>query len=134
MDDFLQLHEFDELRFDVRVHDCTYFLRASSVEEKQSWIDGIEANKVMPSQCHKLAAVLNVYLLQKWLVENGFDSNSMRRQGSILSLSTLSIASTSSYKVWNLIGSVHRYVSRVTSYIIVSLVNMHGLFFIAEEP
>lgn len=46
---FLQLHEFDELRFDVRVHDCTYFLRASTVEEKQGWIDSIEANKVIAS-------------------------------------------------------------------------------------
>ena len=46
-----QLHEFDEMRFDVRVHDCTYFLRASTVEEKQSWIDTIEANKVMVLQC-----------------------------------------------------------------------------------
>jgi len=45
-DTFFQLHEFDDLRFDVRVHDCTYFLRASTTEEKQSWIDGIEANKV----------------------------------------------------------------------------------------
>lgn len=45
-----QLHEFDELRFDIRVHDCTYFLRASSVEEKQSWIDSIEANKVISLQ------------------------------------------------------------------------------------
>ena len=50
-EDCFQLHEFDELRFDVRVHDCTYFLRASTVEEKQSWIDTIEANKVMVLQC-----------------------------------------------------------------------------------
>lgn len=41
-----QLHEFDELRFDIRAHDCTYFLRASSVEEKNSWVEAIEANKV----------------------------------------------------------------------------------------
>ena len=43
---FLQLHEFDELRFDIRAHDCTYFLRASTVEEKDSWVEAIEANRV----------------------------------------------------------------------------------------
>ena len=42
----LQLHEFDELRFDIRGHECTYFLRASSVEEKESWVEAIEGNKV----------------------------------------------------------------------------------------
>lgn len=42
----VQCHEFDELRFDVRVYDCTYFLRAPSVQEKQQWIEVIEANKV----------------------------------------------------------------------------------------
>lgn len=42
----LQLHEFDELRFDVRAHDCSYFLRATSVHEKDQWVEAIEANKV----------------------------------------------------------------------------------------
>ena len=42
----VQCHEFDELRFDVRVYDNTYFLRATSVQEKQQWIEVIEANKV----------------------------------------------------------------------------------------
>lgn len=42
----MQCHEFDELRFDVRVYDCTYFLRATTVQEKQQWIEVIEANKV----------------------------------------------------------------------------------------
>lgn len=41
-----QVHEFDELRFDIRGHECTYFLRASSVEEKDSWVEAIEGNKV----------------------------------------------------------------------------------------
>lgn len=42
----LQVHEFDELRFDIRGHECTYFLRASSVEEKDSWVEAIEGHKV----------------------------------------------------------------------------------------
>ena len=43
---YSQVHEFDELRFDIRGHECTYFLRASSVEEKDSWVEAIEGNKV----------------------------------------------------------------------------------------
>ena len=42
----LQVHEFDDVRFDIRAHDCTYFFRASTPEEKQTWIEVIEANKV----------------------------------------------------------------------------------------
>ncbi len=43
---YMQLHEFDELRFDVRAHDCNYFLRASSLHEKDRWVEAIEANQV----------------------------------------------------------------------------------------
>ena len=46
-----QVHEFDELRFDIRAHDCNYFLRASSVQEKESWMEAIEANKVSYQVC-----------------------------------------------------------------------------------
>lgn len=44
---FSQLHEFDDVRLDIRAHDCTYFFRASSPEQKQTWIEVIEANKVL---------------------------------------------------------------------------------------
>ena len=47
----VQCHEFDELRFDVRVYDCTYFFRATSMQEKQQWIEVIEANKVGVGVC-----------------------------------------------------------------------------------
>lgn len=74
-------HEFDELRFDVRVLDCTYFLRAGSVEEKRTWIEVIEANK-------------------RFLQEMGtYESSAIRRQGSILSISSMhSTASFTSNK------------------------------------
>jgi collagen type IV alpha-3-binding protein len=45
----LLLHEFDELRFDIRVHDCTYFFRTTSREELMYWTDTVEGNKVSPS-------------------------------------------------------------------------------------
>eukprot|EP00731_Ephydatia_muelleri_P016776 Em0009g1200a len=75
------LHEFDELRFDVRTQDCSYFLRTTTVEEKAEWVEAIEANK-------------------KFLLDKGFDEplDVMRRQGSILSLSALSQTSTTSMK------------------------------------
>ena len=44
---YLQLHEFDDKRFDIRAHDCTYFFRASSPREKEEWMEIIENNKVI---------------------------------------------------------------------------------------
>lgn len=52
----MQLHEFDELRFDIRAHDCSYFLRASSVHEKDRWVEAIEANKASLGYGHEAAA------------------------------------------------------------------------------
>ena len=54
------MHEFDELRFDIRGHECTYFLRASSVEEKDSWAEAIERNKVrnQPEQSPAIVVVM----------------------------------------------------------------------------
>ena len=63
----MQCHEFDELRFDVRVYDCTYFLRATSVQEKQQWIEVIEANKV---RCVVVVGgVLGGGMLNEWVVD-----------------------------------------------------------------
>lgn len=41
-----QPHEFDDCRFDVSVNDCVWYLRATSPEEKQQWIDVLESFKV----------------------------------------------------------------------------------------
>lgn len=38
-------HELDDLRFDVSVSDCVWYLRASSVEDRQRWIEAIEGHK-----------------------------------------------------------------------------------------
>lgn len=38
-------HELDELRFDVSVSDCVWYLRTNTVEDRQKWIDTIEAHK-----------------------------------------------------------------------------------------
>ena len=97
---FKQLHEFDELRFDVRSQDCSYFLRTNTVEEKNDWVDAIEANKVhsvwIKGVCNEI-----VFISKKFLLDNGFDEpiEVMRRQGSILSLSALSQTSNTSVKV-----------------------------------
>ena len=32
-------HDLDQLRFDVSVGDCVWYLRAQSVEDRQKWID-----------------------------------------------------------------------------------------------
>ncbi|XP_026763481.1 ceramide transfer protein [Galleria mellonella] len=65
-------HEFDDCRFDVSVNDCVWYLRATSPEEKQQWIDVLESFKV----------------------ESGYGTNSdsssngggLRRHGSVTSL------------------------------------------------
>lgn len=41
-----QVHEFDNCRFDVNVGDCVYYLRATDAEERQNWVDILEAAKV----------------------------------------------------------------------------------------
>jgi collagen type IV alpha-3-binding protein len=38
-------HEFDEMRFDVAVNDCVWYLRANSVEEREKWICALEAHR-----------------------------------------------------------------------------------------
>jgi len=39
-------HEFDELRFDVSVNDCVWYLRASNLEDRERWVVALEAYKV----------------------------------------------------------------------------------------
>jgi len=41
----VEVHEFDNCRFDVNVGDCLYYLRASDSEERQRWVDVLEAAK-----------------------------------------------------------------------------------------
>ena len=36
-------HEFDEMRFDVAVNDCVWYLRASSSEDRERWINCLES-------------------------------------------------------------------------------------------
>ena len=78
-----QANEFDECRFDVRVNDSVYYLRTREPEERQSWIDTLEAIKASDS---------------------GYGSEtSLRKNPSMLSLSsatslTLSSTSSSSFK------------------------------------
>ncbi|EDO32697.1 predicted protein [Nematostella vectensis] len=78
----IEPHEFDECRFDVSVNDCMYYLRAESVEERQKWVDALEAVKA---------------------AESGYGSEtSLRKGGSMLSLSSVTslgtTLSTSSFK------------------------------------
>ncbi|XP_030764676.1 collagen type IV alpha-3-binding protein [Sitophilus oryzae] len=74
-------HEFDECRFDVAVNDCVWYLRADSVDIKQSWLEALESFKV----------------------ESGYGTGSetsLKRHGSSVSLQSnnQSTASGSSFK------------------------------------
>ncbi|CAG5127022.1 unnamed protein product [Candidula unifasciata] len=74
-------HQFDECRFDVSVSDSVWYLRASTPEERQTWIEAIELHKQADS-CYG-------------------SENNLRRHGSLLSLASgtsLSQTSASSFK------------------------------------
>lgn len=40
------MHELDDCRFDIKVNDCVWYLRAKTVEERQKWLDNIEEHRV----------------------------------------------------------------------------------------
>ncbi|RWS19016.1 collagen type IV alpha-3-binding protein-like protein, partial [Leptotrombidium deliense] len=43
----VKVHEFDECRFDVSVGDCVWYLRAVNEEERNKWVEALEAHKVI---------------------------------------------------------------------------------------
>ncbi len=67
-------HELDQLRFDVSVNDCVWYLRTATVEDRQRWMDAVERYKHAQQQQQQLQLQLN-----------GAD---LRRHGSAHSLSS----------------------------------------------
>ncbi|CAF0840962.1 unnamed protein product [Rotaria sp. Silwood1] len=80
----IQSHEFDECRFDIRVGDSVWYLRAHSPGDREQWIQALEDHKQM---CKS---------------ESGYGSEtSLRRHpslGSLASTASASVASTGSFK------------------------------------
>ena len=73
----------DELRFDVSVNDCSWYLRAQSVEDRQRWIDALDSQK---SRLNAQAAAS---------ADFGSISGGLRRHGSAMSLSSNSFSTSS---------------------------------------
>jgi len=46
----VRLHEYDELRFDVTVTDCTWYLRASTKEEREKWSTALQSYRRMEQE------------------------------------------------------------------------------------
>ncbi|XP_029649707.1 ceramide transfer protein isoform X3 [Octopus sinensis] len=92
-------HPFDECRFDVSVNDNVWYLRAKDVEERKLWVGSIELHKEQVTNSPDLASGIQPYIHQ---AESGYGSeNSLKRHGSLLSLTSgtsLSTASASSFK------------------------------------
>ena len=67
----VSVHEYDELRFDVKLANYAFYFRAQSVEEKQVWLEALEQSRIHQN-------------------ESGYTSetSSIRRHGSILSLNS----------------------------------------------
>jgi len=68
----VQSHELDELRFDVSVGDCVWYLRANTVEERERWVAGLEIGR-----------------------REELGGTKLRRQGSAMSLSSTTYSSHS---------------------------------------
>uniref|UniRef100_A0A0L8HJ18 PH domain-containing protein n=1 Tax=Octopus bimaculoides TaxID=37653 RepID=A0A0L8HJ18_OCTBM len=94
----MQPHPFDECRFDVSVNDNVWYLRAKDVEERKLWVGSIELHKEHVTNSPDLASGIQPYIH----AESGYGSeNSLKRHGSLLSLTSgtsLSTASASSFK------------------------------------
>ena len=67
----VSVHEYDELRFDVKLGNYAFYFRAETIDEKQLWLDALEQSRI-------------------YLNESGYTSetSSIRRHGSILSLNS----------------------------------------------
>ena len=67
----VSVHEYDELRFDVKLGNYAFYFRAETIDEKQLWLDALEQSRIH-------------------LNESGYTSetSSIRRHGSILSLNS----------------------------------------------
>ncbi|RWS13073.1 collagen type IV alpha-3-binding protein-like protein [Dinothrombium tinctorium] len=71
----VKVHEFDECRFDVNVGDCVWYLRAENEDERNKWVDAIEAHK-------------------QFYIDSAYGSDiNLRRHGSALSLGSISVTS-----------------------------------------
>jgi len=68
----VQSHQLDELRFDVSVGDCVWYLRATTVEDRERWVAGLEAGR-----------------------RGELVGGKLRRQGSAMSLSSTTYSSHS---------------------------------------
>lgn len=77
-----QSHEFDECRFDVSVNNCVWYLRAENPEDKMHWIEVLQSYK-------PLSGI-------------GFDTASLRRHGSTISLQSNSLMANPSLGVGGL--------------------------------
>ncbi|XP_003373952.1 collagen type IV alpha-3-binding protein [Trichinella spiralis] len=75
----IQMHDYDDCRVDISVNDCVWYLRADRLQDRQRWLDAIEAYRA----------------------DSGYGSQGdLCRHGSLVSLtSNKSLASSSSFKV-----------------------------------
>jgi collagen type IV alpha-3-binding protein len=74
----IQAHDLDDCRFDICVNDCVWYLRAHTKDERETWIRAIGDHKRLSSGCAS-------------------DSTSLKRHPSLLSLTSVSCASTASF-------------------------------------
>ncbi len=77
---FFKTHELDDCRFDIKVNDCVWYLRAKTVEERQQWLEALDE--------------------QRNDAIGGSGNGQLRKHGSLLSINSTvsaSVTSTGSY-------------------------------------
>ena len=79
-------HELDDLRFDVSVSDCVWYLRASTVEDRQRWIEAIEGHKRYLVDLNNVVSESSSHISS--VPSHQIILNSLRRHDSALSLTS----------------------------------------------
>jgi len=67
-------HDLDELRFDVSVNDCNWYLRASTAEDRKAWVHALQAHGRMAQ--HPPSATAHFHQLNRHGSAQSLSSNS----------------------------------------------------------
>ncbi|KRY19543.1 Collagen type IV alpha-3-binding protein [Trichinella patagoniensis] len=113
----IQMHDYDDCRVDISVNDCVWYLRADRLQDRQRWLDAIEAYRLCRTNAvvidnddsqtdddilERADEILNSMQPKKSTrTDKGYGSQGdLCRHGSLVSLtSNKSLASSSSFKV-----------------------------------
>ena len=76
----VKLHDYDELRFDVTVTDCTWYLRASTKEERGKWTLALQSYRFIlitciQSTCYVYLSLMVFFITYHFLIMSLFSKS-----------------------------------------------------------